>query len=175
MAAATDWTQGQFTGAGQPAPAHRAALGPQTGAFHALAGDRPSAMTPAVPALLRPRAVQRSTRNEGPEPGLSWTPGVGIRPVGAGSSPGSPGSPGTPLQRSVTVDEVVAEVTPASSDASRGAGQDAGQDAAAGPSPEVLSDQQLDMLARRIYGRIRDRLGSELLLDRERAGSLADL
>jgi hypothetical protein len=71
----------------------------------------------------------------------------------------------------VNFEEVTAEVAPASSDTSRGPGQAASP----GAVPDAFSDQQLDMLARRIYGRIRDRLGSELLLDRERAGSLADL
>jgi len=38
-----------------------------------------------------------------------------------------------------------------------------------------LSDIQLDQLARRLYGRITDRLRAELLRERERAGVLPDL
>ena len=35
-------------------------------------------------------------------------------------------------------------------------------------------DQDMDELARKLYGRIRERLGAELLADRERAGLLVD-
>jgi len=139
-------------------------VGPHAGSVTAW----PGAVAPVASTPLRPRPVQRSTHGQEPESSLAWTPGLGIRPVPADASPGSSA---TPLQRSVNFEEVTAEVAPASSDTSRGPGQAASP----GAVPDAFSDQQLDMLARRIYGRIRDRLGSELLLDRERAGSLADL
>lgn len=102
-----------------------------------------------------------------------------------------------PVQRSVVIDEVSAApdaggVGPAAAASSSAAGADAAGAEAAGATPttgpvaaaagagsdagqQPMTDQQLDLLARRIYGRIRDRLGMELLLDRERVGQLADL
>jgi hypothetical protein len=43
----------------------------------------------------------------------------------------------------------------------------------AGPAP--ASDKELDDLARKLYGRIRVHLRSDLLVERERAGMLIDL
>lgn len=57
---------------------------------------------------------------------------------------------------------VIARV--AATDGSGGASQNA----------EAISDDQVEELAGRVYGRIRDRLGAELLRDRERAGLLSD-
>ena len=41
--------------------------------------------------------------------------------------------------------------------------------------PEPPTPRELDDLAHRLYGRIRGNLRRELLVDRERAGLLADL
>ena len=46
---------------------------------------------------------------------------------------------------------------------------------AGGGSPAGGSERELDELARRLYDRIRSRLRTELLVDRERAGALSDL
>ncbi len=46
---------------------------------------------------------------------------------------------------------------------------------ASGPSGAAHPDENLDALAGKLYDRIRNRLKSELLLDRERAGLLTDL
>lgn len=45
---------------------------------------------------------------------------------------------------------------------------------AAAPGGGSMPDDQVELLARRVYSRIRDRLGAELLRDRERAGLLPD-
>ncbi len=66
------------------------------------------------------------------------------------------------VQRAVTIGEVQSEVTP------EGGG-------AAGGAAGGGNEQDLDALAGRLYGRIRDRLADELLADRERAGLIADL
>jgi hypothetical protein len=46
---------------------------------------------------------------------------------------------------------------------------------APGPAGAAHPDENLDALAGKLYDRIRSRLKSELLLDRERAGLLTDL
>jgi len=43
-----------------------------------------------------------------------------------------------------------------------------------GPGASGDPEQQLDDLASKLYGRFRNRLATELLLDRERAGMLMD-
>lgn len=43
------------------------------------------------------------------------------------------------------------------------------------PYPPDVDDLDLDLLAERLYGRLRSRLRTELLVDRERAGMLTDL
>lgn len=57
-------------------------------------------------------------------------------------------------------------------DAAGEAGED---DLAAGRLFAAASETDLDALARRLYGRLRGRLRQELLIDRERAGALADM
>jgi hypothetical protein len=55
------------------------------------------------------------------------------------------------------------------------AGDGASQGATAGvAAAQSMPDDQVEQLAGRVYWRIRDRLGSELLHDRERAGLLPD-
>jgi hypothetical protein len=49
----------------------------------------------------------------------------------------------------------------------------AGPAAATGPSQ--ASESEMDELARKLYDRIRGKLKTELLVDRERAGFLTDL
>ncbi|MGH2463953.1 MAG: hypothetical protein ACRDGI_00685 [Candidatus Limnocylindrales bacterium] len=69
------------------------------------------------------------------------------------------------------------------SQAGAGSGSTAGSpsavlDAAGNPvgaASRADRERELDELARRLYGRIRSRLASELLADRERAGLLVDL
>jgi hypothetical protein len=87
------------------------------------------------------------------------------------------------VQRAVVIDEVTAEAAPPGSGGSGGQGASggsgagggaAGGGAGSGSATAGPSDADLDLLARRLYGRIRDRLARELLLDRERSGMLAD-
>lgn len=60
----------------------------------------------------------------------------------------------------------------AATDGSSGASQGAAAGAAAGV--QSIPEDQVEQLAGRVYWRIRDRLGAELLRDRERAGLLRD-
>ena len=82
---------------------------------------------------------------------------------------GVPAGPAA-VQRAVEVGQVESTV--------EGGGQAAGGGTpAAGASEGGAAgnrDQDLDELARKLYGRIRERLGAELLADRERAGLLVD-
>ncbi len=84
-----------------------------------------------------------------------------------------------PLQRAVTVDEISVAPTEAPQPAGgatgpSGAAGAAGGQAGAAAGVSAVSEADLDLLARRLYGRVRDRLARELLLDRERSGMLAD-
>jgi hypothetical protein len=88
-----------------------------------------------------------------------------------------------PLQRAVEIPELQVTSSDAGSQAGSAAGSTSGStsalpDAAGAASPAASSgdrERELDELARRLYGRIRSRLASELLADRERAGLLVDL
>src|SRR3984893_14301329 len=55
------------------------------------------------------------------------------------------------------------------------AGAPAGESGAAAAGPHQASETEMDELARRLYDRLRSRLKTELLVDRERAGFLTDL
>ncbi len=92
--------------------------------------------------------------------------------TGTWSAAGSAEAPAgrSAVQRAVEVGQVEGTV--------EGGGQAAGgATPAAGASAGGAAgnrDQDLDELARKLYGRIRERLGAELLADRERAGLLVD-
>jgi len=84
-------------------------------------------------------------------------------------SPAWPAEPGASLQRAVPVDEAPAESAPppaAAGAAATSSGSSAGS--------ATTAETDLDQLAGRLYDRIRSRLRSELLVDRERAGVLTD-
>ena len=55
------------------------------------------------------------------------------------------------------------------------AGAPAAESGAASAGPHQASETEMDELARRLYDRLRSRLKTELLVDRERAGFLTDL
>jgi len=77
---------------------------------------------------------------------------ISVAPAGAPPPGGSTGPSGAPAASSVQ----------------------AGGAAGAAAGLAGVSEADLDLLARRLYGRVRDRLARELLLDRERSGMLAD-
>jgi hypothetical protein len=107
----------------------------------------------------------------GPARAASLVPGppAPTRPVAAASVV-APSETGLAIQRAVAIEELSSQV-------GGGAGADAGggsRGAVAGAGLADATDGDLDLLARRLYGRIRESLRGELLLDRERSGSLAD-
>jgi hypothetical protein len=82
---------------------------------------------------------------------------------------------GATAQRAVQVDEIDAGEVATTPPGNRGPGSEGAAAGSAGASALLsASEADLDLLARRMYGRLRDRLARELLLDRERAGALAD-
>ncbi|HEY2888952.1 MAG TPA: hypothetical protein VGJ17_10070 [Candidatus Limnocylindrales bacterium] len=96
---------------------------------------------------------------------------------GPAMEPGSSGTAGAtvvPLQRAVEIGEM--QVTSTAAGGQSGSAS-ASSEASGSPAPGSRADREreLDELARRLYGRIRSRLASELLADRERAGLLVDL
>ncbi len=127
--------------------------GPSSAATPALTLSR-SATGPAVPE------TGRSGASDG---GASWTPGAGFTRIAAAPSPF--------VQRTVTIDEMT--VTPGAE-----AGGAPGAEAGAGDSPGASSagaaGTDYEELAEQVYDKIRARLTTELLLDRERAGMLVD-
>ncbi len=88
---------------------------------------------------------------------VSWAAGTGFTTVAP--------VPGPFVQRAVAIDEVT--VTPGGEPAGA-AGQGAGQPGAGGAGTDY------EELAEQVYDKIRARLTTELLLDRERAGLLVD-
>ncbi len=124
--------------------------------------------TPGTPATSAPvPGGSLSALNEAARPGSGVTPvPLADRPSppsfhsgasGSGAAvPTAPGSAGTAVvQRSVTIDEMTTDVEPAP-----------------GREHDRESDEQM---AGRLYDGIRRRLVADLLLDRERAGLLADM
>jgi hypothetical protein len=99
---------------------------------------------------------------------LGWTSGAGFASVAP--------TPGPFVQRAVQIDEVT--VTPAGGGAgagesgAAGAGQSGSTGAAAAAGGGAGTDYE--ELAEQVYDRIRGRLTTELLLDRERTGTLVD-
>jgi hypothetical protein len=99
---------------------------------------------------------------------LGWTPGAGFTSVAP--------TPGPFVQRAVQIDEVT--ITQAGGGAgagesgAAGAGQSGSTGAAAAAGGGAGTDYE--EIAEQVYDRIRSRLTSELLLDRERAGTLVD-
>jgi hypothetical protein len=97
---------------------------------------------------------------------LGWTSGAGFASVAP--------TPGPFVQRAVQIDEVT--VTPAGGGA--GAGESgaagAGQSGSTGAAAGGGAGTDYEELAEQVYDRIRGRLTTELLLDRERTGTLVD-
>jgi hypothetical protein len=134
----------------------------------------PSSVEVGLP-LARPlptpaaRSVDQLELQRAPEPASSGSDGGGA--MGASESGGTTTSIFS-THESGDVDVAIQRAT--------------GESASATPPPAVAtstpggglsggSDKDLDELARRLYDRIRRRLSSELLADRERAGMLTDL
>ena len=137
-----------------------AGIGAAAGAAWPPPSRLPWAPLPGLPlapltALVGPAAP--AVPDAGPEP---WTPAAtpsvqALREpaAAAGTEPAVP----------------VPSVQPAADSAAPGLGA-----TAAGAVPAGQSDRELDDLARRLYGHLRTQLRLELLVDRERAGLLAD-
>ncbi len=104
-----------------------------------------------------------------PSPGLAASPQPEAAPGPWVAAPSSAGVPPAQWDGSVQAPDAIepaAAAPPASSEASPA-------DTAPAPSP-AAPEVDLDDLARRVYGRVRTQLRSELLIDRERAGLLTD-
>jgi hypothetical protein len=182
-------------------PAHlpsRAALRMSPGIPSALAsGAEGLTRAPLVAQRLRSETraapMQRTTRNAAPFPlAATWAaPAAAAHSIfpDLASTPGLPLAPSVPapVQRAIAemaVQRVEATAplavktvqreteAPAAAASPSAAAVSSAPAAAAGPEQ---SDHQLDELAGRLYDRIRSRLKTELLVDRERAGFLTDL
>jgi hypothetical protein len=140
------------------------------GVAQPVAGQHPMAAELAALGITIQRepagpVVQRRSPAEGPAP-----------------EPGS-SAPGNltivPLQRAVEIDEVQVASSAAGGQAGAASGSTALATDTTGSTSAAATradrERELDELARRLYGRIRSRLASELLADRERAGLLVDL
>jgi hypothetical protein len=131
------------------------------------AGAQSSAGTSAMP--LAHSAVGTATPDAletgGPDGVVSWTAGAGFTTVALPPRPF--------VQRAVTIDEV--DVTPSGEAAGPAAsGASAAQAGRAGPTGAGAAGTDYEELAEQVYDKIRARLTTELLLDRERAGMLVD-
>jgi hypothetical protein len=122
-----------------------------------------AATAPAAvaPAWAEPGAIALD-RSEGT---LGWTPAAGFTSIAA--------MPGPFVQRAVQIDEMTATVDASAAAAAESGGAVAGQ---AGPAaaPGAGAGPDYEELAEHLYDRIRARLTTELLLDRERSGTLVD-
>ena len=108
--------------------------------------------------------VGRVARLTGESDGAGWTAGAGFTTVAA--------APGPFVQRAVQINEP--DATPTGG----GAGEAGAGAAGAGPGGSAAAaggaGTDYEELAEQLFDKIRARLTSELLLDRERAGMLVD-
>ena len=120
---------------------------------------------PAAAPAREPVVVSRLAEGDGPGPAparvLGWSAGSGFATLPA---PG-PDGPAV-VQRAVAIDEAATQVEVAPAAGAAGAGSGAAGAEGAGQDYEEIAD--------RVYDRIRSRLATELLLDRERMGLLID-
>lgn len=134
-------------------------------AWHPRSGPMPDApVSPAVagPDVEGPWSVTRS-----PTAVRASRPSAAYRAVGSPHAAETDGSPGG--------EEAAGSAPATEGPGSAASGGEPGEGAsAAGSGIASTSEADLDVLARRLYGRFRERLAGELLLDRERAGLLAD-
>jgi hypothetical protein len=110
---------------------------------------------------------------------VSWTAGEGFTSAGEGFTSAGEGfasvvpPPGPFVQRAVTIDEMT--VTPGvETTGPAGSGATAGPAGQPGTTGADGAGTDYEELAEQVYGKIRARLTTELLLDRERAGMLVD-
>ena len=99
---------------------------------------------------------------------LGWTPGAGFTSVAP--------TPGPFVQRAVQIDEVTVTQDGGGAGAGESGAAGAGQSGSTGAAAAAGGGAGTDYeeLAEQVYDRIRARLTTELLLDRERAGTLVD-
>ncbi len=122
-----------------------------------------------------------------PQPAMAGHPvlSLAVPPSPAAPSPqwsGTPAAGGGPVIQRIHDPDSARPEAPAGGSgnvlvaraADVGGGASPGATAAAAAGAQSIPDDQVEQLAGRIYWRIRDRLGAELLRDRERAGLLPD-
>lgn len=131
---------------------------PLVRAIHAAAMGGSETGDGAISGSHQP-TVARSSLGDTSAPDLAGASSIGATIPGAFAAGDSGRAPS--VQREDGSDAAVAAAA---------TGATAGGGAAAGGS-----ERELDELARRLYDRIRSRLRTELLVDRERAGALSDL
>jgi hypothetical protein len=130
------------------------------------AGSGPSSAVAPVLTLSRSAtgpAVPEAVRTGGSDGGASWTPGAGFTTVAAAASP--------VVQRAVAIDEVGVTT---GGEAGGAPGAAAGAGGPPGTPGAGAAGTDYEELAEQVYEKIRARLTTELLLDRERAGMLVD-
>jgi hypothetical protein len=179
LRARTVWAAPLRAGSAAQEGAPSLARSPGTASGSPLPAARADAL-PGAPAPTRPAApVDRDPPGSLAGHGGSHAGPGPVRAAASASAPGHAAPPapasassGIAVQRAVQADD-------ASGQAAAGAGESAGAGAAAsyagGGGIAGASEGDLDLLARRLYERLRGRLATELLLDRERSGRLADL
>jgi hypothetical protein len=141
----------------------------------ALAVGRGSPATLSALPLARSSlatAVPDAVETGRPGGVVSWTAGGGFTSVGEGFTSVAP-RPGPFVQRAVAIDEMT--VTPGvETTGPAGSGATAGPAGQPGATGADGAGTDYEELAEQVYGKIRARLTTELLLDRERAGMLVD-
>jgi hypothetical protein len=128
---------------------------------HAATGPAATSSAAMASAWAEPGGIALD-RSDG---ALGWTPAAGFTSIAA--------MPGPSVQRAVEIDEMTATVDASAAAAAESGGAGAGQ---AGPAaaPAAGAGPDYEELAEHLYDRIRARLTTELLLDRERSGTLVD-
>jgi hypothetical protein len=131
--------------------------------------ELPSAGAPENAASVTP--VQRA-REDGRMP-LAPSRGISVQRASQPADDTEPQSAGADEADGPTVQGAWYEAPVAVSRVTAGAL--AAESGAASAGPHQASETEIDELARRLYDRLRNRLKTELLVDRERAGFLTDL
>lgn len=133
----------------------------------------PSESSPAGERLeLQARAVEQQATQDMPLAPVASVASVQRATAIAESAAAVASAPTVSIQRDL---EAAAAPQTSGSTSAPAAGPAAGTAPSGGAPPHADQEQDMDELARKLYDRIRGRLKSELLVDRERAGLLTDL
>jgi hypothetical protein len=146
-----------------------------------------TAATPVAPALAIRAApsVQASSASATPHRTVQTAPAEPVEPraPSAGSQPGEVAAPielfaDASVQRSIDAawdaEPAVSLAPMVSRQADEGGGDAAGAATGGAATPGAGSEKELDELARKLFPRLRLRFRHELLVDRERIGTLVD-